>query len=131
MGSTRVPILITSKGAVLNASSPRSLYNSSNRSSPVAWSRSVGTSPSFPPSPVMIGSGTEKRETEVEKALNDVGRTTARSVGNTRTALSENIFAKKCESWRSKRTSSARTFDPLPQLSPLPELDPDNDISEA
>lgn len=69
IGSTTVPIRITCSGSVLNASSPLSRYNNSKRSSPVACSKSVGTSPVLPPSPRIIGSGTEKRGREVDSVL--------------------------------------------------------------
>lgn len=52
IGEATVPILKTSSGAVLKASSPWSLYKSSNLSNPVACSRSVGTAPAFDPVPI-------------------------------------------------------------------------------
>lgn len=52
MGSARVPSRSIWRGSREKASSPLSLWRSSNRSRPVACSMSVGTSPVFPPGPV-------------------------------------------------------------------------------
>lgn len=51
IGSARVPSRSIWRGSSEKASSPLSLCKSSNRSSPVACSMSVGTSPVFPPGP--------------------------------------------------------------------------------
>ena len=55
VGSDFVPNLVNSKGSIENTSMPCILPMIWSRSRPVAWFKSVGTSPTFAPSPIRDG----------------------------------------------------------------------------